>query len=52
MQAVKPVNNDTINYKMKRKQNENEYHYSTLSKCTTVTLREEVASHEASHKAL
>ena len=52
MQAVKPVNNDTISYKMKQKQNENRYRYSTLSTCTAVTLREEVASHKALYEAL
>jgi len=47
MQAVKPVNNDTIKCEIKRKQMD----IASLC-CLRVWLRKEVASHEASHEAL
>ena len=47
MQAVKPVNNDTIKCEIKRKQMD----IASLC-CLRVWLRKEVASHKASHEAL
>ena len=47
MQAVKPVNNDTIKCEIKRKQMDIASLY-----CLRAWLRKKVASHETSHEAL